>query len=582
MSWLAQFRACHGRPLRVLHIGNIANNGYNNAQIQRAHGIEADVVAYDYFHVMGCAEWESATIEGEIADPFYPDWWTVDLGDWRRPAWFYQGPRDACLAALRAAHSGNRLAAVRARLELVEANFALLDGVARSAGRERAFASPYAKNALVTTLRLAGLDPSKATACLARHLRHLGKLTDRRRLEDLKAQLSTARLARSGRARAALRLAAGVMAASALRPLSRRCHGPASSFHGKATSSPSASVTTERHLEAYRACHPGVADHILAGDLAEAAARAGAWSGILEHYDIIQGYSVDGLIPLFNGEPRFVAYEHGTLRVYPFEDNSQSRLCRYTYACAPRVAITNTDVLPSADRIGIPEARRIHLPAAVDYCRIDQFRAANGALQPPEDQIVIFGPARHHWRSGDGNWLKGNDVLLRGAARVLAQGRQFRLVLVEWGQEVDASKALIDELEIGGVVKWVQPMDKQELWRMICRSHAVADQFVLPAMGGIGIETLALGRRLISHIDTPTLARFFGSSPPVLAAGSIEDVAMRLAAVITDPDDRAGIGLAGRKWLETYHSPTRILNLQIEAYRSLLEEAPVCRAPQAS
>jgi len=27
-----------GRPLRVLHIGNIANNAYNNARIQRQYG----------------------------------------------------------------------------------------------------------------------------------------------------------------------------------------------------------------------------------------------------------------------------------------------------------------------------------------------------------------------------------------------------------------------------------------------------------------------------------------------------------------------------------------------------------------
>ena len=63
----------------MLHIGNIANNAYNNAKIQRRIGIEADVCCYDYFHIMGCPEWEDADFEGDVGDPFFPDWWAVDL-----------------------------------------------------------------------------------------------------------------------------------------------------------------------------------------------------------------------------------------------------------------------------------------------------------------------------------------------------------------------------------------------------------------------------------------------------------------------------------------------------------------------
>ena len=35
-SWLASFKAAKGRAPRVLHIGNIANNAYNNAKLMRA------------------------------------------------------------------------------------------------------------------------------------------------------------------------------------------------------------------------------------------------------------------------------------------------------------------------------------------------------------------------------------------------------------------------------------------------------------------------------------------------------------------------------------------------------------------
>ena len=61
-AWLADFERKNGRKLRVLHIGNIANNAYNNARIQRQYGIEADVICYDYYHIMSCPEWEDVTV----------------------------------------------------------------------------------------------------------------------------------------------------------------------------------------------------------------------------------------------------------------------------------------------------------------------------------------------------------------------------------------------------------------------------------------------------------------------------------------------------------------------------------------
>jgi hypothetical protein len=60
-----------GRPLRVLHLGNIANNAFNNAWIQRQRGIDAYVVPYENYHIMSCPEWKEATFEGDLGDAFF-------------------------------------------------------------------------------------------------------------------------------------------------------------------------------------------------------------------------------------------------------------------------------------------------------------------------------------------------------------------------------------------------------------------------------------------------------------------------------------------------------------------------------
>jgi len=96
-QWLDDFEMHAGRPLRVLNLGNIANNAFQNAKIMRRAGIEADCVAYDYYHVMGTAEWEDAEFKGVIGDQFYPDWWRVKFKNYTRPNWFIQGPKEQCL-----------------------------------------------------------------------------------------------------------------------------------------------------------------------------------------------------------------------------------------------------------------------------------------------------------------------------------------------------------------------------------------------------------------------------------------------------------------------------------------------------
>lgn len=75
--------------MKILHVGNIANNAYNNAKFLRRKGVHSDVLCYGYTHVMGQPEWEDAEFEGQ-PDEFHPQWDQLDLGGFRRPSWFMQ------------------------------------------------------------------------------------------------------------------------------------------------------------------------------------------------------------------------------------------------------------------------------------------------------------------------------------------------------------------------------------------------------------------------------------------------------------------------------------------------------------
>ncbi len=106
------------RPPRILHIGNIANNGYQNARILNAAGVPSDVLcgvaAFGAYHIMSTPEWEDADLVGLPSgfDEDYPPWHRIRTPRYRRPEWFAQGPLPLMLPYLVARMDG-RASAVR-------------------------------------------------------------------------------------------------------------------------------------------------------------------------------------------------------------------------------------------------------------------------------------------------------------------------------------------------------------------------------------------------------------------------------------------------------------------------------------
>jgi glycosyltransferase involved in cell wall biosynthesis len=531
LRWLDEFERERGRPLRVLHIGNVANNAYNNAKIQRRRGIEADVVCGDYFHIMGCPEWEDAEFEGEVTDPFFPDWWAVDLHGFSRPRWFAQGRLPACQRYLTAARRGERLMAATSwrRLEL---------------GRWVACRSTRPARLLRS---LVGRQPS-----VGRHWR----------LRLARRKLLLGQVARALRARDA------GSAASLTAAMFRRA---------RPEEAAAMRTVDDRLPRRWRELFPDRAP-LSEDDYAGYLEDLPRWKELLAEYDVVQAYSTDPIIPLLCGIP-FTAYEHGTLREIPFQESSVGRVCALGYREAAAVLVTNSDVVPSARRLGISEDRLVFLPHAVDSDRLQRFADAHAGLTPRAGaQVVFLAPSRQDWLDGDPSWAKGNDRAVRALALVRERGLRCRLVLAEWGRHLDDTRRLVEELGVSELVTWMPPLRKQALWEAYLSSHAVLDQFVVPAIGGVAFEAMALGRRVITALDRDAAAAFFGDEPPLLAASEPQAIAAAMVAVIEDPDDDAGLGASAYDWFARYHSADRIVDLQARAYRGILA-ARVARVP---
>ncbi|MBR0938038.1 glycosyltransferase family 4 protein [Bradyrhizobium jicamae] len=481
LDWYRGWRERHGRALRVLHLGNIANNAFNNARIQRQQGIEAYVIAYENYHIMSCPEWEEATFEGDLGNPFFPDWSKVDLGSYQRPDWFASGPLELCCSMI--------------------------------------------------------------AAQITNQIEQAGKI--RRTLEQ-KRKLASSRSLRSQV------MSAGGKVKRAIRRVL------------------SSSVADHARLAAICKVGNGGCSPLKRRDFAAYRSRLAPLAKLFDHFDVIQAYSIDGAWPLLARRP-YIAYEHGTLRAIPFQNNRIGRLASTVFLGANHVFVTNIDCIAAARRLGISGDRVTPLPHAFDDKKLVAFKKQNGEIKPPADRVLFFHPARHDWRDADPSLVKGNDRLIRAFASVSREHPRSRLAMIAWGRDLDTSRELVRSFGIDDKVQWLAPMRKPELWRKYLSSHAVLDQFVLPCFGGITFEALALGRRVITNVDFTAAEKFFSKAPPIMSASTEREIAEALCQVIADQVDRRGVGETGSAWIQRYHSAERIVELQLQAYQQHIE-----------
>lgn len=508
--WLEEFQLRYGRPLRVLHVGNIANNAYNNAKVQRAKGIEAHVAVPDYYHVMGCPEWEDADFEGRIDDPMLPDFWAVNLKGFERPRWFAQGPLDICRKYLIQLNAGTAVTQQLYWRYLEAYRYYLV--------------KPYIRNLVART----GItqDSIKRLATFVEVIAGKQLSSNRQNFSEL--------MKATHAAEACLRASGGIAKDST--PNWHRAFG------------------------------------ILDDDFADFHPSALAWMPLFRHYDVIQAYSTDPIWPFLCRLPNFVAYEHGTIREIPFQDDAIGRLTKIAYQNAPAVFITNVDNIKAADRLNLTQDCRNYLPHAFDSQKLLNHAEQTTVRYDQSEPRQFFMPSRQHWVDRDPNWAKGNDVVIRAIAQMGDVKAPFIVKFINWGKDVEASKQLIAELGISHRIVWSPMLNKRQLWDEYIRSAVVIDQFLLPGISGVSFEAMTLGRPVITCDEGDLNQRFFGKAPPLLTANTSEAVAHQLRRVILDEPWRAGVGESSAHWIQGYHSADRIFDIQVQAFRRVLEE----------
>lgn len=538
-SWFDEFRGTHRRAPRVLHIGNIANNAYNNAKILNEAGLENYVICYDYYHIMSCPEWEDADFPEFTGDHFKPEWFRLQLNGFPRPEWFIQGPLGLCLrgfySKIRQLPSFQQMLAARLSVSSCIAPNDVCDQMGRllklrlwmrsyrqkvvkRLKKEHPRTHTLARKAFLQICWLIGLKHWPTAKTLLQSFREEFGIT---------AHVDTHMTAKAFRDE----LFAG------------------SSYPAKNSAQRLSPLT-----------YNDIAPYLRIINLWDATA--------LRHCDFILGYSTDPILPMLCGREYF-AFEHGTIREIPYQDTPQGRLTALAYRKARHVFVTNFDCRASADFLAPGRYTMINHPFDEDHGqKVTGWEELRQSLQQElNSDLLLFHPTRQDWVEGTGYADKANDLFLKAFCDLRNQGLKIGLVCCEWGSNVPSSKQLIAREKCSEYVKWVQPLPVVAFERTCLACDLVVDQFKLGSFGGVLFKAMAVGRPILTFLDEQQVLQQYAECPPVLNCRTQKEIADAISRAFGQREELARLGKLSREWIKKHHGKAATVNAQVDQFR---------------
>lgn len=530
--WLSDFIERYGRKPRVLLIGNIANNAYNNAKILNQAGLDCDVICYDYYHVMGCPEWEDADLPWTPTDDFRPDWRNIPVGDYRRPEWFAQGPMHRCIDYLisRRTSSPNQLRLWRLLL------------ICSLVTRPRNFYEWYIWLQADIKRRI---------------FSYLGKFSEMIR-HYVPALWSRVRWVKRLALRQALRL--------------RAWQGGSQSSFGD-DSSDATQFLDERTrylIDEFKAEFPQRTDCLTLDDIQPYTPFFARWRTLLSHYDIVVGFSTDPFRPLLCGQPYF-AVEHGTLREIPFAPDAQGRRTSLAYRLAQHCFVTNFDCASNASELAPMRYTLMNHPYDEDHglSVLGASELREKLCAQLDCDFLFFHPTRQDWVDGTGYADKRNEVFLNAFAQLRQQGLRVGLVACSWGANVSQSQELLVQMGCDAHALWIPPLAITPFERMCKACDVVVDQFKLGAFGGVVFKAMAVASPIITFINEDLLARQYPELPPIINCRTTYEINVAVNRLVREPEWLRQVGQQSRVWIEHHHSKRETINKQLDQFRLL-------------
>lgn len=314
----------------------------------------------------------------------------------------------------------------------------------------------------------------------------------------------------------------------------------------------------QRLIGEFGVLFPNRDDQLLFSDYASWAGVYGRITVLFKYYDIVQAYSslVD-TVGLACDRP-WVGFETGTLRELPFAPTPQGRRLALGYRKADHVFISNPDVLSYAHRLEIENLSFI--PHAIDEKYYSE--KFDNPLPTSLKPYVLF-PARQSWE------IKGNDIGIWAFANVLERHPDLNLVIMGWGDDIDKSMSLVEELGIHDRVHLFDSVPIRSFMGAVQGAEVVMDQFKIGVFGALAPAVMAAGIPLITCVDDEASSWAY-ERPACFAAHDVESATHALHQALSI--DREAYARESVKWMKENYHYSQVVEAHESVYARILKE----------
>lgn len=550
LQWLKNKEAELGRPLRVLHIGNIANNAYFNSKLLREIGVDSSVLCYDYYHVMGSPEWEEIFFDEKGINHNFPDWSRIRNSGYERPSWFIQGSFISCVCYM---------VSVQNRWKFIGKLLWFKLGL-----ENKTFSTNYFSKLLINFSYSIIYFLFRFGWKTAESFSYGSGATAWQRISN---NLKKRKVEKSVRGYFKFFI---FVVFCVLAEISKTII----SFEAFRVRDLPFEKVADDLCRRFADRFPDRVDKLTHQDIADYFSGAKFLSSVVDYYDVIHCYSTDVRWPLMMEQKKYIAYEHGTIRSLPFQDTALSRMVAMGYANASLIYMTNADSTAQAKLLSGNDKEIIFGLHGFDerlvYQRLAYARSlrtkTEGRFGFHNDIKVFFQAARQDWK------IKGNVHVFHAIKELKNKGfSNFVVVMTEWGNDLEKAKKLVEELGLRNFVHWTPILSKTNLLHAYSCVDGVIDQFVCPCIGAVAAEVICIGETpFITRLDDIAMERFYGETMPCFNCSDADAISEAMSVIISDPLKTEQIVLKAKAWFEKVHVHTRVRDLCLKAYSDIL------------
>jgi glycosyltransferase involved in cell wall biosynthesis len=286
----------------------------------------------------------------------------------------------------------------------------------------------------------------------------------------------------------------------------------------------------------------------------------------------------------------YLLYVKGRLRPYlAFATGSDFRemarndrgangdLMRAFFRRADEVLLLNVDMLLFKDAIGFSKAR--FFPFVINE---EKFAPRAVSVDRNSRRLNLFMMSNLDFGITDNklgrNSMKANDNVFRALAQFVGAGGQAHLTAVDRGADRDLAKQMVNDLALSEHVTFKAPLSEEERLQHLADADVVFDQFYLGAFGLGALETMSMGRPLVTFVDANAFERCYGTRPdPFLNAKDPGEICGALWR-LTDPGVRGEYSRRARAFILECHSRATVIPQLLQLYRRHASTGTECEA----